>query len=115
MTRIAILAFLFATLAACSLATEVIFENRSGHSLRDVVLSGQGFSEKIGDVEPGETVHVYVDPSGESGLAVSFIAGGVRVSHPPAGYFEGGGKYKVLAVVNPDLSAEVDGRLRGSY
>ncbi len=112
MKRIAALTFLLATLTGCSLATEVFLENRTGQALEDIVLSGNGFTEQVGNLGPGKKIDLYVSPSGESGMGVAFTINGKRIDLPQSGYFEGGGQYIVSAIVNPDLSATVSASLR---
>src|SRR5262245_47404392 len=92
-------------LAGCGDSTPLSVENRSGVLLESVVVSGSGFTQTLGNLEPGATAKVQIRPHGESGLAVSFIASGKRVALPPGGYFEGGGSYAVAVVVTPGFEA----------
>jgi hypothetical protein len=107
MARIAICAFLISILSACGSGTPVSFHNASEHQLESVVLSGSGFEASLGVVAPGQSLTAKVYPSGESGLAVTFTAKGQDFSYEPQDYFEGGGRYKVSATVNRNLSVEV--------
>jgi hypothetical protein len=90
----------------------VSVENRSGATLEQVVLSGSGFEQSLGNIAPGVTATTQVRPKGESGLKLSFRSGDRQVALPPTGYFEGGGQYAVTVVVTPDLEASVDANLR---
>lgn len=99
-------------LSGCTDSTPLSVENRSGVSLQSVVVSGSGFSQVLGSIEPGATVKSHIRPSGESGIAISFIASGKRVALPADGYFEAGGRYSVTVVVTPRLGASVDSQLQ---
>lgn len=112
MARTLLLTVTLALLSGCSGSTSVSVENRSGLLLQSIVLSGGGFEQSIGDLAPGATVKIQVNPSGESGLGISFSANGKDISLPPSGYFEGGGRYSVTVVVTPELTASVDSHLR---
>lgn len=98
--------------AGCSSGTPVTVTNGSSAPIEAVVLSGSGFTEAVGTIAPGESVSLNVHPRGESGLAVSFRTGNRRVTAPSQGYFEGGGAYRVRAVVGSDLAVEVDSELK---
>lgn len=99
-------------IAGCSGSTPLSVENKSGVVLESVIVSGSGFRQRLGNIEPGATIEAKIPVSGESGLAMSFIASGKGVSLPPDGYFEGGGGYAVTAVVTPGLEVVVNSRLR---
>ncbi len=101
-----------AFLAGCSASTPVTVTNQSSMPINAVEISGSGFSERIGAIGPGESVSRRVQPRGESGLAVSFRAGGRLIKVPAQGYFEGGGAYQVHAVVAPDLTVKLSGELK---
>ncbi|MBD9478386.1 hypothetical protein [Pseudoxanthomonas sp. PXM02] len=96
----------------CGRATPVSVDNQSGGILEDVVISGSGFEQPLGDIATGVTATTMIFPKGESGLEVSFHSQGRHVVLPPSGYFEGGGQYAVTVVVTPDLGADVDADLR---
>lgn len=100
-------------LSACSGDTEVTVANHSAIELRDVAIAGSGFTHTFDRIEPGATVKAGVEPHGESGLSLRFKAGDRVVALSEAGYFEGGGAYKVAVEVRPDLSATVDAQLNG--
>ena|SRR4249919_1926920 len=108
MIRFAICVLFALVLSACGSGTPVAFHNQSEHQLEAVELSGSGFKASLGTVAPGKSRTVRVYPAGESGLAVTFLANGRRLSYKPYGYFEGGGSYKVSATVNRDLKVAVD-------
>lgn len=99
-------------LVGCDRATPVSVLNQSGATLRDVVVSGNGFDQRLGDIAQGVTATTQVRPKGESGLKLSFQSGHRLVTLPAGGYFEGGGRYAVTVVVTPDLGAAVSSTLR---
>jgi hypothetical protein len=47
---------------------------------------------------------VTVHPPGESGVYISFVADGERYRSDYESYFEGSGGYKVIVIINQDLS-----------
>ena len=93
--------------------TPVTITNHSAIGLRDVVIAGSGFTHTFDRIAPGATVETGVEPHGETGLSLRFKAGDRVVALGEAGYFEGGGAYKVAVEVRPDLSATIDGHLNG--
>lgn len=99
-------------LASCRGTTPLSVENGSCVVLQSVVVSGSGFKQELGNIQPGATINTELQVSGESGLAMSFVASGKNVSLPSRGYFEGGGHYAVTVMVTPGLEAVVDSRLR---
>ena len=99
-------------LTACSRTTSISLENRSSRVLEADVIKGRGFRQALGQISPGAIATAEVEPTGESGLAISFVANGRSVDLPAIGYFEGGGQYKVKAVVTPALAATVEADLR---
>jgi len=105
--RVALLLATAIVLAGCHRATPVSIANRSGAAIEQVVVSGAGFERSLGTIEPGATVATLVHPRGESGLALSFRAGGRPVMLAPSGYVESGGRYRVRIVVDADLRADV--------
>ena len=101
-------------LLACALTACVEFAgarinilNGSSETLTDIVLTGTGFSERIESLAPGDVATLRVKPTGESGLAVSFVARGERQEVDQQGYFEGNGHYQVRVEVRNDLSVTV--------
>jgi hypothetical protein len=104
------------TVVACSSGTPVEVRNRSSMTLHDVSVRGSGFEQSVAaTLAPGQARTVSVRPKGDSGLAISFIADSRRVSHAENGYFEGNGFYTVQVIVQPDLSASVEGKLSRAW
>lgn len=112
MKRFAIWLLFALVLSACGSGTSVAFKNQSESRLEGVELSGNGFKASLGVVSPGQSLAVKVYPSGESGLSVSFVANGRSYSYEPQDYFEGGGMYKISAIVDRDLSISVQSDIR---
>lgn len=94
-------------LLGCSRGTQIVVINQADVPLREVVVSGSGFSQQVGTIQPNAELRVWVRPRGESGLQVRFNARGKAVSFGPEGYFEGGGGYVVTATVSPKLDVSV--------
>src|SRR3546814_7430058 len=107
MTRSLLLMVSLLLLGGCSETTTVTVENRSAVLLQSVAVAGSGFKQRIGDIPPGATATAQVSPSGESDLSMSFRVNGKEFALPPAGYFEGGGRYAVNVTVTPELRASV--------
>jgi hypothetical protein len=98
-------------LVGCSPQNQVVVINQSNLQLRDVLVSGSGFSEQLGTIAPHEERRVVVHCRGESGLKISFKTDGNDVSFGPGGYFEGSGGYQVTATVSKDLGVSVKSEL----
>ncbi|MGG6463584.1 hypothetical protein [Solilutibacter silvestris] len=108
------LALLLATilLAGCrNGSTSLEIQNQSPIKLESVQAYGPGFEAYVGNLEPGERTKIKIYPHGEAGVGLSFTAKGQNIKSPVSGYFEGGGGYKVLAVVTKDFSVDIDARL----
>lgn len=112
MKRPALYAAFILALTACDSGTPVVFRNASNYRLDGVMLSGSGLEASLGVVAPGQSLKTKIYPSGESGLAVGFIANGRKYGYGPQHYFEGGGRYKVAATVNHDLNVVVHSGLQ---
>ena len=101
------LLMLFAALCGCSPEPRIIVRNLSPQALTNVVVSGVGFSQRVPVIEPGQRVQFRVKPSGESGLGLRFDAAQRTVDSGKQGYFEPQGRYRVEAVIHPDLNVSV--------
>ena len=99
-------------LAGCSRAPVVTISNHSSTTLSNLVVSGSGFSERVGTVVAGGQHRVAVHPKGESGVRVAFVAGGQHIDSGEQGYFEATGGYRVSATVGTNLSVSVSSDLR---
>ena len=92
---------------SCSRHPQVTVVNESADPLANLVLSGNGFSEPLGRLAPGEKKTVEVTPSADTGLALEFEAKGAKHAPPADGYFEASGLYRVTARVKPDFRVEI--------
>ena len=102
-----------AWLLACGTSqVPITIQNGSAHDLRQVVLAGSGFTDTLARVAAGQGVTVRVQPRGESGLALSFLADGRQIVHPAQGYFEGAGRYAVKVTIDSTFGADVSSTLR---
>jgi hypothetical protein len=98
---------LFVMTIGCGADPTARVRNESAAKLTDVRLSGRGFASSIAEIPPGEVRVVTIKPSGETGVAVSFLANGHRFSVPSQGYVEGSSSYDADIHVRPDFSVEV--------
>ena len=98
--------------AGCSCLPSITVRNQSTLTLSNVVLSGSGFSERIGTIPAGQDHQLVVRPRGESGVRLVFDAGTQHVDSGPQGYFESGGGYRVAATISTNLSVDVSVDLR---
>jgi hypothetical protein len=95
-------------LSACNRSTNLNVVNRSTVELTNVVATGSGFTQSIASIPAGQQRSISVSPRSESGLKLDFDAKGKRFTSLPQGYFEGGSKAQVTAIVAPDFTVTVD-------
>jgi len=97
----------------CSLCqgTEIQIQNRSAAEITDIKLTGSGFSFSFPRIAAGGEIATFVFPKGESGLAVSFRAGGELHQNAEQGHFDVG--YEVHVVIAEDLRVTVEPRISG--
>ena len=100
-------------LAGCSRAPVITVSNRSTNRLANVVVSGSGFSNRIDSLAAGAQSRFTVRPLGESGLRISFDAGGQRIDVDDLAYIEASGGYRVAVTVQPDLKVSASSNIRG--
>jgi len=86
---------------------EITVANASGQPITDIVISGVGFQEALGSLEPGKSTARSVKCAAESGLKVSFNALGVSHSTDDLAYLESCGGYRVQLSVEPSYSVAV--------
>jgi hypothetical protein len=108
---LALLAVGSVLLLSCSQGAQIVVINQADVPLREVVVSGSGFSQEVGTIQPNTQLRLWVQPRGESGLQVRFNARGKAVSFGPYGYFEGGGGYIVRVTISPTLAVSVKSEL----
>ena len=101
-----------AVLAGCSRPSVVTIVNRSSVTLSNVVISGTGFSEHVGNLGVGAKHRLAVHPTGESGLGVAFDAAGKHFDAGRRDYFEDGG-YRITAIVQTNFTVSVSVNARG--
>lgn len=78
--------------------------NESEARLSDVTLTGETWRHAVPDILSGATVAVTPKFGGETGMSLSFSAGG-KIHSPKTGiYLESSGGYRIDAVVHKDLS-----------
>lgn len=109
--RTSVITFIGCLIAgACGFFGEarVTVVNHTNVEVRNVVLSGRGFSVGVRTIPPGQSAEVKVQPRGESGVAVAFDANGRRVTAPLQGYVESHDGYRVRVEIKPDFSVNVD-------
>lgn len=113
-TRAAFAALVVAALllAGCVSGVPVAVSNKSTAQLEHVVVSGEGFSVKVGSVAPGATETVRIRPRGETSVKVTFQLGGQRYSAITEGTIANDDVNTVEAVVNEDLSITLTTPLR---
>ena len=82
-------------------------QNRSAAELRNVELSGRGFTERIATLVPGASADVTLHPRGESSVDIAFEAAGRKVEAKGDTYIESAGAYRLLVDIAPDFSVRV--------
>jgi len=81
--------------------------NSSGVDLRDLTISGNGWTHTEKELRAGATAHFDVAPAGESGISLTLTtAAGKKVTIPQQGYFESG--YSVRIEITPALDAKIE-------
>ncbi len=98
---------LVAAVCGCNPAPRITVQNDSPHTLSNLVVSGTGFSERLPTLDPGAQHRWTVTPAGESSLGLRFDAAQRTVDSGKHGYFEPKGRYRIEAVVHPDLNISV--------
>jgi hypothetical protein len=98
----------------CSEGPKVMVANHSEHTLKNVTMSGTGFSTSIAEIVPNSSEAVTVHPSGESSIRVFFYADGKRIDSGTCCYFENNPQYTIAVSVNGDLKVTVLSNL-GKY
>jgi hypothetical protein len=94
-----------AMVSSCSHPNVTIINN-SQSELSNVVISGTGFSQTVGNIKIGAKQSILIKPSGESGIALAFDTAGKRHSSKPRGYFESSAD-KLNVTIAPDFTVDV--------
>ncbi len=92
----------------CSRAPVLTVRNDSSQTLSNVVVSGTGFSERISMLPSGVEHRLRVKPQGESGVRLTFDAGGQQVDSGIQGYIEPAGGYRVRVTVGTNLNVSIE-------
>ena len=95
-------------LAGCNHPPVVTLTNRSGVALTNVVITGSGFSERIGEFPAGAERSFSPTVRGETGIQVTFDAAGQHYDSGEQGYFEAGGGYRVSVVIDAQMRVTVE-------
>lgn len=82
----------------------VTIVNESRARLSEVRLNGEAWSHVVPDLEPGAKAAVTPQFRGETGMSISFSAGGKNHSPKTGTYLESSGGYRVEIVVHEDFS-----------
>lgn len=90
---------------------EITVTNATSAPISEVVISGSGFREPLGELGPGRSVSRSVQCDAESGLELSFSQSGNPHSHDDLAYIESCGGYRVALTVNADESVAVSSEL----
>jgi len=85
----------------------VELRNDAPQTVSNLVVSGTGFTERIGTVRAGEGRRFVVRPTGESGVRIEFEAGGRRVDSGSQGYIEPRGGSRIRAVIGTNLDVRI--------
>ncbi|MFM7817124.1 MAG: hypothetical protein ACKPGI_09165 [Verrucomicrobiota bacterium] len=94
-------------LVGCSGSPEVELRNDASQTVSNLVVSGTGFTGRIGTVRAGEGRRFVVRPTGESGVRIDFEAGGRRVDSGSQGYIEPRGGSRIRAVIGTNLDVRI--------
>ncbi len=79
------------------------FTNKSGHTLRDVTISGNGFNKTYRQIEDRESKRFTATVNGESGISVRFSADGQKIDKDAPAYIEAHGGYYADLTVSENL------------
>ena len=81
--------------------------NDSTVLLSDIRIRGDGWSHDFPGVDPGAIVDAIATPRGESGVEITFIAGGERIARDDLAYIEREGGYCVTITVSEGMEISV--------
>jgi hypothetical protein len=103
--RCATVFVIFITLTGCSRYSTVTIANQSGITLSNVIVSGSGFTNQIGDLAIGAKAQLKVHRLGESGLRMIFESAVRGVDASLQGSFVN--DYQISVVVDTNLTVLV--------
>src|SRR5262245_33868768 len=84
----------------------VTIRNESPLVVSNVVVSGNGFSELAGSIDPGHEKTVSMHPSGDSSVRVTFTAGEKQCDSGDQEYIAGNGD-RFTATIDQNLSLKI--------
>jgi hypothetical protein len=91
---------------------EITIINASGTKLEDVVVSGSGYQVSFDRLPEGAELTFDVNPTGESSLAIDFIANNRQYSDNDLAYIESKGGYWATLTITEEFAVDVDAGLR---
>ena len=101
------------TIAGCSRAPVITITNQSTNALTNFIVSGSGFSERIGLITAGAERTLTIRPRGESGLRIAFDAGSQHIDVDDLAYVEPRSGYRVSITIQPDLKIVASEHVEG--
>jgi hypothetical protein len=93
--------------AGCSRSPRLELHNRSAATLANLVVSGSGFAEPLGDLPPGGDLSATLRPTADTALRFAFDVDGKRVETAPIGYVEPEGGYRIRLEVTPAFEVRI--------
>jgi hypothetical protein len=93
--------------AGCSRSPRLELHNRSAATLANLVVSGIGFTEPLGDLPPGGDLSATLRPTADTALRFAFDVDGKRVETAPIGYVEPAGGYRIRLEVTPAFEVRI--------
>jgi hypothetical protein len=78
--------------------------NNSEKTLRQVVLTGSGFSQRFETLSPHQTISLPVHPQGESSLEIKFISDSIPISKDNLAYLESSGGYRADILIDSNMN-----------
>ena len=91
-----------------SSSPQIIIINNSKLELKNIILSGSGFTEKAGNLVPGSNLSLVVHPRGESSLELSFSAKSEKYQKDDLAYIEASGGYIIKLIIDESLNIKLD-------
>jgi hypothetical protein len=91
-------------LCGCAKGPEVLLVNASTSTLENVVLTGSGFSEKLGSSTPGTRRQTTLDIRSKSGIRLAFDVEGRHFESDNRWNFESRTEHLVIFQVETDLT-----------
>jgi len=93
--------------AGCSRSPRLELHNRSAATLANLVVSGSGFAEPLGDLPPGGDLSATLRPTADTALRFAFDVDGRRMETAPIGYVEPAGGDRIRLEVTPAFEVHI--------